>query len=244
MRKFLADLHIHTCLSPCAELTMSPAAIVGEAARRGIDILGICDHNSAENADAVILAAQAKGVTVLPGMEVTTREEVHLCALFRCSDDALKLQELVYDNLEGKNDETVFGLQVVVNADDEVMGCNERLLIGATRLGLEQVVEAIHQFDGLAIAAHIDREGFGIIGQLGFIPAGLALNALEISPALSFSEARDRFGEYGRYPLLCSSDAHQPDQIGIGTTPLLLEQASFEELRMALKGEGGRRVLN
>ncbi|MBL7075377.1 PHP domain-containing protein [candidate division KSB1 bacterium] len=242
LREFEADLHIHTCLSPCGDLKMSPGGIVKEAVKEGIDLIAICDHNSSENAGAVIKASEGKGVAVLPGIEITSKEEVHISALFDHFDDALKLQMLIYENLDGENDEEVFGMQVVVNEKGEVLGFNKKLLIGATNLSVEEIVNAIHSFHGLAIAAHIDREGFGIIGQLGFIPPELGLDALEISPKMEMEEARTRFSEYHKYPFLCSSDAHYLDDIGKGTTTFLLEEASLKELRMALKGEGGRGI--
>lgn len=214
-----------------------------EAVDRRIDIIAICDHNSSENTAAVIEASEGKGVTVFPGIEVTSKEEVHIIALFENAENALKLQAIIYQNLEGENDEKVFGMQVVVNAEGEVLRFNQKLLIGAGNLSVEKIVDAIHSLNGLAIAAHIDREGFGIIGQLGFIPPGLELDALEISPRMKLNEARLKFSEYRNYPFLCSSDAHYLDDIGKGTTVFLLEEASFIELRMALKGEGGRAII-
>lgn len=242
LKEFKADLHIHTCLSPCGDLGMSPRGIVKEALDKGIDLIAICDHNSSENTAAVIEASKGKGVTVLPGIEVTSKEEVHIIALFENAENALKLQTIIYQNLEGENDEKVFGMQVAVNAEGEVLGFNQKLLIGAANLSVEKIVDTIHSLNGLAIAAHIDREGFGIIGQLGFIPPGLGLDALEISPRMKINEARLKFSEYRNYPFLCSSDAHYLDDIGKGTTTLLLEEASFIEIRMALKGEKFRRI--
>ncbi len=242
LRKFKADLHIHSCLSPCGDLQMSPQKIVREAVKKGIDLIAICDHNSSENSGAVIQASEGKELTVLPGIEVTSKEEVHIVALFEDVDEALKMQSLIYDNLEGENNEDVFGMQVVANAEDEVLGFNKKLLIGATSLSVEMVVDFIHSFNGLAIAAHIDREGFGIIGQLGFIPPDLRLDALEISPRMKMEEARVRFSEYQKFPFLCSSDAHYLDDIGKGTTTFMLEEAVFKELRIALKGEGDRKI--
>ena len=223
---------------------MSPQGIVKEAVNKGIDLIAICDHNSSENAAAVIEASVGKGVKVLPGIEVTSKEEVHICALFANINDALELQKLIYDNLEGENDEKIFGMQVMVNAQGEVLGFNKRLLIGAATLSVEKIVGAIHSFHGLAIAAHIDRERFGIIGQLGFIPPELALDALEVTSKMGIEEAHIRFSEYRKYPFLCSSDAHYLDDVGKGTTAFLMEEASFEELRMALKGEGNRKIRN
>lgn len=181
---------------------------------------------------------------VLPGIEVASKEEVHICALFEDVDDALNMQSLIYDNLEGENNEDAFGMQVVANAEDEVLGFNRKLLIGATSLSVEMVVDSIHFFNGLAIAAHIDRERFGIIGQLGFIPPNLRLDALEISPKMKMEEAQVRFSEYQKFPFLCSSDAHYLNDIGKGATTFLLADTTFEELRIALKGEGDRKIRN
>ena len=242
MRVIHADLHIHTCLSPCAELEMSPRGIVSEAVSKGADLIAVCDHNSAENAAAVMDASRQTNITVLPGMEVTSKEEVHVLGIFSTPDDATDMQTLIYEHLEGQNDAEVFGMQVVVEADGTVLGYNERLLIGATDLSLERVVQAIHAHNGLAVAAHIDREGFGILGQLGFIPPDLSLDALEISTRMGLSDARSTYSGYSDYTLLQSSDAHVLDAVGSGRTPLTMEAASFDELKLALKGDQGRGV--
>lgn len=240
---FLADLHIHTCLSPCADLSMSPRAIVERAASQGINIIAICDHNSAENTAVTRELARAKGITALAGMEITSAEEVHLLGLFPDDAAARAVQGTVYENLQpGENDENAFGMQVVVNAHDEVLGFNKRLLIGSTSLPVEAVVNLIHSAGGLAVASHIDREGFGIIGQLGFIPEDIPFDALEISRRVSPGEAEDRFGRYRSIPWIISSDAHSIDEVGAGTTTLSLYHATFEEIRLALRGEAGRKV--
>lgn len=242
LRSFKADLHIHTCLSPCTELDMSPHGILNAAAKKEIDILAICDHNSTENSPAIIKAAKNMNITILPGMEVTSQEEVHVLALFDDIANALKLQKYVYENLPGKNDEEAFGMQVIVNEKEEVLGFNERLLIGATTIPLDMVVQWIHSFEGMAIAAHIDREAFSIIGQLGFIPDNLELDALEISPRVTVEEARKKY-TYD-IPIMCSSDAHYPDDIGKGFTSFLLEAGTVSEIKKALKNEGGRKLIN
>lgn len=220
---------------------MSPKAILASSKKKGIDIIGICDHNSSENSPAVIKRARKMPITVLPGLEVTSREEVHVLALFDTVEAALKLQEQVYENLPGENDEEAFGQQVVVNEKEEVEGFSSKLLIGATIIPLEEVVRLIHSFGGLAIASHIDREAYSIIGQLGFVPENLALDALEISPRLSLEEAVKLY-PYD-YPLTCSSDAHYPDDIGKGSTSFLLEEGSLAEIKKALKNEGGRKLI-
>jgi predicted metal-dependent phosphoesterase TrpH len=241
--EFRSDLHIHTCLSPCAELVMSPLRIVEKAASSGLNIIAICDHNSVENTDVTRRLAKEKGINAIPGIEITSSEEVHILGLFRDTNTAVEMQDIVYENLQsGENDEDAFGMQVVVNENDEVLSFNKRLLIGSTSLSVNQVVEAIHSFDGLAIAAHIDREGFGIIGQLGFIPFDLRLDALEISVNTPMDKARERFREYSHIPWITSSDAHKLDDIGRVSTGLLMEHSTFDEIRMTLQGIGGRKI--
>ena len=230
------DLHIHTCLSPCATLDMTPRKIVAEACRKGIEIIAITDHNSVENALAVMESARNCDLTVIPGIEVTTSEEVHIIGLFEKIDQAREMQAIVYENLqEGTNDEDLFGMQVVANDCDEVEGINSRLLIGATALPVHEVVNAIHGLNGLAMAAHIDRERFSIIGQLGFIPDDLELDALEISWRLPLEQARARFREYERFAFIHSSDAHDLEEIGKGATHLMATGPHIDDLRKAFK---------
>ncbi len=242
LRSYKADLHIHTCLSPCTDLDMSPQAIARQAKLREIDILGICDHNSAENVPALIQAAAPYAIRVLPGMEVTSQEEVHVLALFDELEPALELQEIVYAHLPGENDENAFGMQVVVNAEGEVLHFNQKLLIGASTLTIEEVTGHIRARSGLAIASHIDREGFSLLGQLGFIPDHLTLDALEISPRITFSKAEEKFRP--RLPLICSSDAHYVQDIGSGCTTFYLAEGTAREIRMALQNQEGRKLIH
>lgn len=241
LRLLKADLHIHTCLSPCAELSMSPKGILDAAEKKGIDILGICDHNSSENSLAIMEAAKKKSVHILPGMEVTSEEEVHILALFDDIGNARKLQDHVYRSLPGKNDEETFGMQVLVNEKEEVLGFSDKLLIGATTIPLEEILRLIRSFEGLAIASHIDREAFSIIGQLGFIPENLELDALEISPSISVEEAKNKY-PYS-YPFTCSSDAHRPDDIGKSYTSFLIQDVTVTEIKKAFENEDGRKLI-
>ena len=221
---------------------MSPREILTAAKKKEIDIIGICDHNSSENSLAVMNAARKMNISVFPGMEVTSQEEVHVLALFDEIENALKLQKFVYKNLPGENDEKAFGMQVVVNEKEEVLGFNNKLLIGATTIPLEEVIRLIHSFSGIAIASHIDRESFSIIGQLGFIPDNLELDALEISPNISFGEAKKRYTDH--FPITCSSDAHFPDDIGKSFTSFLLEDGTVAEIKKALKNEDRRKLIH
>lgn len=244
LRCLRADLHVHTCLSPCADLTMSPKRIVDHCLAKKLDIIAICDHNSAENTAAAINLASKTELTVIPGMEISSVEEAHVIALMPTYHAAQLMQDLVYDNLApGENDEDIFGEQLVVNERDEIEGHNKRLLISATRLPISRIVDEIHHLGGLAIASHVDREIYSIIGQLGFIPKDLALDALEISPLTTVAEARERFPDIDAYPLVSSSDAHYLDDIGKATSRFNVENPNLEELRKALKGIDGRSVV-
>ncbi len=240
---FVIDTHIHTCLSPCAELDMHPAALVEAAVRAGLDSIAVCDHNSAENVGAVQRAADAASLAVIPGMEITSSEEVHVLGLLPDLDAAMVLQSKVYKSLPGRNDENTFGLQVIANEYAEVLGFNEHLLAGATTMNLDTVVATIHAVDGLAVASHVDREGFGIVGQLGFIPPNLPLDAIEVSSLTSLPQARASFASQGNFPILCASDAHELKDISKAVTYVLMEKATLAELRLALAGKDGRLIL-
>ena len=181
LKVFNCDFHIHTCLSPCAELDMHPKALVEKAVAAGLDILAICDHNSSENVSYVINAARGKNLKIFPGMEITTSEEVHFLALFDSLTDLARLQEIVYQHLAGKNDEDRFGVQAIVNENGEVEGLNDKLLIGATDIPLNDLLNHVHEQNGLAVASHIDRESFSVLSQLGFIDESINFDALEIS---------------------------------------------------------------
>lgn len=243
MRVWRADLHVHTCLSPCAELTMAPRTIVVRATERGLDAIGIADHNSAANAPAVMRAAHGSGLAVLPGMEVTSREEVHILAVFGELDAAFAMQEFVHRRLPGENRPEIFGLQVLVNEEHDVLGFEPRLLAGATGWSVGEVVERVHRLGGLAIAAHADREAFGLLGHLGLLPPGLLLDGLELSPQVSEAEFRRRWPDCAGLPLLRFSDAHSPEQIGAASTGFRLREVSLVELAKALRSAEGRCVV-
>ena len=242
LRWFRADLHLHTCLSPCADSTMSPMAIVKEAKKQNLQMIGICDHNSVENVEAVKKAGKREKLAVMGGIEITSQEEVHILGFFSQKAALWDIQDMVYRNLSGENDENLFGQQIVADEYDRVIGSNKRLLIGATRLPVEKIVDAIHRLGGLAIASHIDRQSFSIIGQLGFIPPGLTLDALELSP-LASEKRRYGFSQKYNFPLVTFSDAHCLDDIGRSSSSFLMEEASVEETKKALMGEGGRKVV-
>lgn len=241
LKTFRADLHIHTCLSPCADLTMSPKRVVEKALEKGIDIIAITDHNSAENTGAAIKAGHDKNITVLAGMEVSSLEEVHIVALYDNAEQIMKLQETVYENLpDEENNEKLFGQQIIANEFDEVEGYNRKLLISATEIPLNEVVREIHKTGGIALAAHIDRESYSIIGQLGFIPRELELDALEISPNIDYEKAVEKFPQIKDFPIITSSDSHYLEDIGRVLTSLVIAEPTINEILLALGKEKNR----
>ncbi|MGO9611561.1 MAG: PHP domain-containing protein [Dissulfurispiraceae bacterium] len=240
LKAFAADLHIHTCLSPCADLEMTPLKIVQMALSRELDMIAITDHNSAENVAAAKKAAEGTGLIILAGMEITSLEEVHLLALFEDLDLALQLQRVIYLHLPlQENDDRLYGHQIVVNELNEITGFNKRLLIGATSLPVYTIFKLIKSFNGICIASHIDRNSFSVLSQLAFIPAELAFDALEISPNLRREEAVALYEGLNRFPWVSFSDAHYLKDVGRRRTIFTLGNPSFHGLQQTFQETSG-----
>lgn len=242
LKQFKTDLHVHTCLSPCSDWDMSPKKIVQRSLDKGLDVIAICDHNTAENVGAVMKAGKNRGISVLPGIEICSKEEVHIIALFDKLDNTLAMQDYVYANLAGENKPEVFGYQVVANEHDEVLGENPRLLIGATRLGIYDIVEKTHRLGGLSLSSHVDRTAYGIIGQLGFIPPDLKIDGVEVSYRVPLDKVCDELPGIGKLPCMTASDAHFLDDIGKVWTIFVMAKPTTREIQRALQGKNGRRI--
>ncbi|MFA6449352.1 MAG: PHP domain-containing protein [bacterium] len=244
LTKFFADLHVHTALSPCADSSCTPPNIVSAALERGLRIIAVTDHNSAENVEAMSRCGMRRGLTVIPGMELTTQEEVHVVCLLGGVESALELQDAIYKLLpDEQNSPDLFGPQTIVDEDGNAIGECGRLLLGAARISLEDAVRLVHGLNGLAIAAHVDRPSYSVIANLGMVPEDAELDALEISAALTREPAISKFPGIERFPIVTGSDAHSPDRIGEAPTLFLLKSAELGEMRMALRGECGREYL-
>lgn len=244
MREYRADLHLHTLLSACAEVEMIPPLIVETALQRGLSLIAVTDHNTIGNAWAVMEAAQGTELTVLPGMELQTREEVDLLCLFETLDQAQTWQVQVDRALLPlKNDAEHFGPQFLVDAAGDFVAEEERLLQGPTRMGLAEAARAVRALGGLAIPAHIERPHAGLLGMLGLWPPDLEADAAELSPNLRPTGALARYPFLAHIPLITGSDAHMLDFIGQVMTVFVLDgPPTLDELRKALRREGGRRA--
>lgn len=246
LRSYRADLHIHTALSPCASDEMTPPAIVAAATKAGLDVIAISDHNTAGNVAAVQEAAKAagNGLTVLPGMEITSAEEAHVLGVFPDLEAAEGAAAELRTLLPKADPEyfAFFGEQPLLAAGGQQVGAETAALAGASPWDLTSTVEFIHRLGGLAIAAHVDRKSFSVYSQLGFFPKDAHFDGVEVSRQVRADSPRlEEFGALG-LPLVGSSDSHFLDEIGTAVTELRLAEPRFSELAMAFAGAEGRSV--
>lgn len=225
------DLHIHSCLSPCADNDMTPANICGMAHLKGLQAIAVTDHNTARNLPYVKEAADYYGLILLPGMEVTTKEEVHLLGYFPTVEAAVEAGEFFSSHLPPMpNMPDFFGHQYVMNTDDEVLDEETRMLIGATDLDLSECTEAIHARGGIAVPAHINRGSNGLLVNLGMMPLEPEFRLVEVSASLPIDERI-----LNKRTVLHSSDAHQLGAISEATFDFPTDRFSFGGLWDTLK---------
>ena len=204
------DLHIHSCLSPCANLEMSPSEIVKRAVAAGMDGIALTDHQSARNTPAIAECARRAGLACLFGLEVCTAEEVHTLALFDTVEQALAMTDWVYAAMPKRvNDPDTFGDQPVVTWDDDIVELEWRILAMGCRRTIPETAAKCRELGGLYVAAHIDRPNFSVYSQLGAIPDG-CFDAVELSRTADESEWLPKAQGYA---VTRSSDAHNLDDV-------------------------------
>ena len=231
-----ADLHIHTVLSPCGDLDMSPRNIVRAAREKGLDIIGIADHNCTRQAGVIQELGRENGLVVLAGAEVTTAEEAHCLAFFPTGEALERFQAFLDQHLPPiPNNPAKFGYQVAVNAEEEIVHEEPYLLISALDTSIETVEQTVHGLGGIFIPAHIDKPAYSILSQLGFVPPDLTCDALEISPRSSRERITAEHPYLATYAFTTASDAHYVEDIGKVYTELLLPDFSFEAIRQAIR---------
>lgn len=224
------DLHIHSCLSPCANLEMSPGEIVKKAISAGMGGIALTDHQSARNTPAIAECARRAGLKCLFGLEVCTAEEVHTLALFDATEQALAMTEWVYASMPKRvNDPDVFGDQPVVTWDDDIVDMEWRILALGCRRMIPETADKCHELGGVYIAAHIDRPNFSVYSQLGAIPEG-CFDAVEFSRT---ADEKIWMPKAEGYAVLRSSDAHNLDDVAKVWTEVESEELSIASLRSA-----------
>lgn len=224
------DFHVHSCLSPCADMEMTPHSIAGMSYINGLNAIAVADHNCARNIRAVAKAAEQYGICTVPAIEAESAENIHLLCLFPDIDAAEEMGALLESHLPPiKNRPDIFGEQWIMNELDEKAGQIDALLINATDLTIEQIKEETQNRGGICVAAHIDREKNGIVAILGCVPDNMNFSTLELSDT-----AGDRKKD-AKYKYITNSDAHTLTDISQKVNFLEVEEINIQEILKKLK---------
>ena len=203
------DLHLHSCLSPCAQDDMTPATVAGMAKLAGAELIAITDHNSALNLPAAQKACEAYGLRLLPGIEVNTAEEIHLLCYFKTVETALDFGAMLYAALPAfPYDESVWGRQLVMDESDEIIGTVDKLLTGAVSLNIYEVKAACEALGGVAVPAHVEKDSYSVLSVLGFLPEDLPFGAIEAKHPEKLAPLLEKGFLPPGLEVLSSSDAH------------------------------------
>ena len=221
---------------------MTPANIVGMAVVKELDVIALTDHNTCKNCPAFLKVAEAYGVVALPGMELTTTEEVHVVCLFEHLEDAMAFDAYVYEHLlDIKNEESIFGTQLIVNEDDEVTGKVDKLLINATDIDFDAVAGLMEEFHGIMIPAHLDKSTTSLLSNLGFIPPDSTFGIAEIKDLKNLHRLQEQHPYLKDCMILSDSDAHYLPDIHEPTYTMLVPELSVRGVFAALKAAATRK---
>lgn len=230
------DFHIHSCLSPCGNDDMTPANIVGMAMIAGLDAIAVTDHNSCRNCRAAFAAGQQYGITVIPGMELCTREEVHVVCLFRSLEQAERFSDYVRNHmLQIPNTPKLFGNQFIYNEEDQQVGIEEFLLISASNIAFDEVYELVKEYEGVMIPAHLDKQSNSLINQLGFVPEGSRFTCFELRDLKNLHEFRRNYPYLQGCQVISDSDAHQLCDINEPKNHLFVRENCIEAILEAIE---------
>lgn len=207
IKRYYYDLHIHSCLSPCADNDSTPYNIAGTGALAGLQVMALTDHNTCRNCPPFFSAAEKYGIIPIAGMELTTSEDIHMICLFPTLDSAMRFDGAVAKRrvlIENKPD--IFGEQLITNENDEVICTEKFLLTNATSISVNESIEIAHTFGGICYPAHIDREANGIISILGAVPKELHLTCAELHDC----ENAEKYARHlpNNCHMIFGSDAH------------------------------------
>lgn len=234
--KLKYDFHIHSCLSPCGDVDMTPQNIVNLAKIMGYDAIALTDHNTAKNCPAVKKAAEEIGLTFISGMELCTAEEVHIVCLFPDIANALDFSDYIYSTLPPiKNKPSVFGEQIIRDEYDNIIGNAEKLLITASTVTTSKAVDSVAQYGGICFPAHIDRNSFSIISNLGTIDETFGFSIAEIYDIEKEQELKEKYPHLKNLKILSNSDAHYLESMRLPNSTLNSQNNTPEKIIEALK---------
>ncbi|MCL2109030.1 MAG: PHP domain-containing protein [Oscillospiraceae bacterium] len=227
MKNLAYDLHVHSCLSPCASDESTPANIAGLAEILGLDVVALTDHNSCKNCPAFFKAAQRHGIIPIAGMEITTEEEIHVLCLFPELDAAMDFDGFVYGRLfPMKNDEAIFGRQIIMNEADTELGRVENCLINAVSIDLYSLGNEVKSRGGIIIPAHIERAAFSLISSLGFVPHDCGFDCVEIRSKEAVENLKATHPYLNNCKILHNSDAHCLEDLSMGEERMVVGERS------------------
>lgn len=233
------DLHLHSCLSPCGDADMTPWNTVNMAKLLGLDMIAITDHNSCKNCRSAMKVGEKIGITVVPGMELCTAEEIHCICLFDDIDKAESFSDYIRGTMPPvKNREEIFGEQVFMDEGDGVLGKEELLLTAASSVSIDALPELVKAYGGVCLPAHIDRESYSILSSLGDFPPELQVNAFELTPKADEKYYFESYEFLKGKRLLRSSDAHYLENMREKEFYLELEENSATALVEYLENKG------
>jgi len=208
MSRYTYDLHVHSCLSPCADNDNTPNNLAGMATLNNIQIMALTDHNSCRNCPAFFEAAKRYGIIPVPGMELTTSEDIHVVCLFETLEDALSFNDEVDSRrIRYPNDKEIFGDQLILDGNDELIGEEPDFLTNATTISYDEAPEIVAKYNGVCYPAHIDRQANGVVSILGTLPEEPDFPAVELHFAKNIDGYTKEFGLQNKL-VLVSSDAH------------------------------------
>ncbi len=208
MNRYYYDFHIHSCLSPCADDDNTPNNIAGMAKLCGLNIVALTDHNTCKNCPSFFRAAERYGIIPVAGMELTTSEDIHAVCLFEELDGAMEFdKEIQSRRMLIKNRKDIFGNQLILDGEDNLIGEEEFFLSNATSVSLDEAPEIVKSFGGICYPAHIDRQANGVIAVLGTFPKTPDFKLAEISRLDKVNEYVENYSLYDK-KIIISSDAH------------------------------------
>ncbi len=208
MNRYYYDLHIHSCLSPCGDDDNTPNNIAGMATLCGLNIVALTDHNTCKNCPAFFAAAKKYGIIPIAGMELTTSEDIHVVCLFESLSDAMSFDEFISTKrMLIKNRTEIFGEQLILDKDDNVIGRDDYLLTNATEISIEDVFHLVEKFGGISYPAHIDRDANGIVAVLGTLPKDIDFKLFELHDKEKIKIFSEKYG-IPEERFIISSDAH------------------------------------